>query len=69
MSGRTNNTNNVNLTKHVAGTPNDEHSKPQSGTPFAVQSTNGNAIEIWSDGAVWDTVASAFINIDKVKRL
>ncbi len=59
---------NVAVTKHVGGHPNDEHAKPVGPMTFAAKSPSGNAIEIWSDGAVWDTVANKFVTIDSLVR-
>lgn len=56
---------NVGVTQSKGGHVNDEHSKAVAGAPFAVTSVSGNVIEIWSDGAIWDTVANKFLSVDK----
>jgi len=58
---------NTNLSQSVGHTT-DVFSKAHSGSPFAVQSVSGNAIQIHSDGGVWDTVANKFLQDKDVKR-
>jgi hypothetical protein len=50
------------------GHANDEHAKAHAGSVFPVVAISGNAIEIWSDGAIWDTVANKFLRPEDVKR-
>lgn len=52
----------------AAGHPTDEHSKPTSGSVTPVVSVSGNAIQIHSDCAIWDTVANKFLTTNDVKR-
>jgi hypothetical protein len=59
---------NVNVIRHVGGHVNDEHAKPSGPAPFAQKASTGNAIEIWSDGAVWDTVANKFLTTNDLIR-
>jgi hypothetical protein len=59
---------NVTVVVTKGGHTNDEHAKSNSAMAFPVKASNGNAIEIWSDGAVWDTVANKFVTIDSLIR-
>lgn len=63
-----NNPNNVAVTQAKGGHANDTFSKAHSGSPYALQATSGNIIEIWSDGAIWDTVANKFLQDKDLKR-
>lgn len=58
----------TNPSKSSGGHPNDEHAKAHAGSAFAQVAVSGNVIEVWADGAVWDTVANKFLTPDNLKR-
>jgi hypothetical protein len=59
---------NTNPSKSSGGHANDEHAKPIGPSPFAQKASTGNAVEIWADGAIWDTVANKFLTTNDVVR-
>jgi hypothetical protein len=70
MSTRATSNTPTNVTVVIAkgGHTNDEHAKPVAAAAFAQKAASGNAVEIWSDGAIWDTVANKFLTTNDVIR-